>query len=35
MIEKYRIHDIYVIVADFHSFHSGFVITSANNHLNG
>lgn len=35
MIEKYQIHDIYVIVADFHSFDSGFVISSVNNHLNG
>ncbi len=35
MIEKYQIHDIYVIVADFHSFNSGFIISSINGHLNG
>lgn len=35
MIEKYNIHDIYVIVADFHTFNSGFLITNANRHLNG
>lgn len=35
MIEKYNIHDIYVIVADFHSFNSGFLLTSANEQLNG
>lgn len=35
MIEKYDIHDIYVIVADFHSFYSGFVINSVNEHLYG
>lgn len=35
MIEKYQIHDIYVIVADFHSFDSGFIMTSVNGHLNG
>lgn len=34
MIEKYNIHDIYVVVADFHTFKSGFLMTSANNHLN-
>lgn len=33
LIEKYQIHDIYVIVADFHSFNSGFVISSVNSHL--
>ena len=35
MIEKYQIHDIYVIVADIHSFDSGFIMTSVNGHLNG
>jgi hypothetical protein len=35
MIEKYQIHDIYVIVADFHSFNSGFVMSSVNGHLHG
>ncbi len=35
MIEKYQIQDIYVIVADFHSFNSGFVMSSVNGHLNG
>ena len=35
MIEKYQITDIYVIVADFHSFDSGFIISSVNSHLNG
>lgn len=34
MIEKYQIHDIYVIVADFHTFDSGFLMNSANAHLN-
>lgn len=34
MIEKYQIHDIYVIVADFHTFESGFLMTNANIHLN-
>ena len=34
MIEKYNIHDIYVIVADFHSFDSGFLLNTANYHLN-
>ena len=34
MIEKYNIHDIYVIVADFHTFNSGFLMTTANSHLN-
>lgn len=34
MIEKYNIHDIYVIVADFHTFKSGFLMTDANRHLN-
>ena len=33
MIEKYDIHDIYVITADFHTFNSGFLISSANNQL--
>lgn len=33
MISKYNIHDIYVIVADFHSFDSGFLIHDANNQL--
>ena len=33
MIEKYDIHDIYVIVADFHSFNSGFLISTANKQL--
>ena len=35
MIEKYDIHDIYVIVADFHSFSSNFIIGNVNRHLNG
>lgn len=35
MIEKYNIHDIYVIVADFHSFNSGFLMSTANWHLHG
>lgn len=35
MIEKYQIHDIYVIVADFHSFDSGFVMGSVNGQLHG
>lgn len=35
MIEKYNIHDIYVIVADFHSFNSGFLINTANAQLHG
>ena len=35
MIEKYDIQDIYVIVADFHSFDSSFLIGSVNAHLNG
>ena len=34
MIEKYQIQDIYVTVADFHTFASGFLLTYANNHLN-
>ena len=34
MIEKYNIHDIYFIVADFHTFDSGFLMTNANFHLN-
>lgn len=33
MIEKHNIQDIYVIVADFHSFNSSFLITNANKHL--
>ena len=33
MIAKYDIHDIYVIVADFHSFDSGFLISDVNYHL--
>ena len=33
MIEKYNIQDIYVIVADFHTFNSGFLITTANRQL--
>lgn len=35
MMEKYNIHDIYVIVADFHTFNSSFLITNVNRHLNG
>ena len=35
MIEKYEIQDIYVIVADFHCFESGFLMTSVNGHLHG
>lgn len=30
MMEKYNIHDVYVIVADFHSFSSDFIINKAN-----
>lgn len=33
MIEKYQIHDIYVIIADFHSFNSSFLIGQVNHHL--
>lgn len=33
MIEKYNIQDIYVIVANFHSFNSGFITSSVNSHL--
>lgn len=33
MIELYDIQDIYVIVADFHSFNSEFLISTANYHL--
>ena len=33
MIAEYNIHDIYVIVADFHSFDSSFLISSVNGHL--
>lgn len=33
MIEKYEIHDIYVIVADFHSFNSQFLMGSVYSHL--
>lgn len=33
MMELYNIHDIYVIVADFDSFYSTFLISSANMHL--
>lgn len=33
MIAKYNIHDIYVIIADFHSFSSGFLINDVNYHL--
>ena len=33
MIEKYNIQDIYVIVADFHTFNSGFLMSNANYHL--
>ena len=33
MIEAYDIHDIYVVVADFHTFKSGFLITNANSQL--
>lgn len=29
MIEKYDIQDIYVVVADFHTFKSGFILTDA------
>ena len=29
MIEKYNIQDIYVVVADFHTFKSGFILTDA------
>ncbi len=35
MIEKYNIQDIYVIIADFHSFDSNFLIGDVNRHLNG
>ena len=34
LIEQYNIHDIYVIVADFHTFTSGFLMSTANTHLN-
>ena len=34
MVEKYNIHDIYFIIADFHTFDSGFLMTNANFHLN-
>ena len=34
MIEKHHIQDIYVVIADFHSFDSSFIITNANKHLN-
>lgn len=33
MIAKYNIHDVYVIIADFHSFDSGFLISDVNFHL--
>lgn len=33
LIEKYEIHDIYVIVADFHSFESSFIMGDVNAHL--
>lgn len=33
LISKHEIHDIYVIVADFHSFNSGFIISDINYHL--
>ena len=33
MIAKYNIHDVYVIIADFHSFSSGFLINDVNYHL--
>lgn len=33
MIEKYDIQDIYVIVADFHTFNSAFLMSNANAHL--
>lgn len=33
MIEKHNIKDIYVIIADFHTFDSSFIITKANKHL--
>lgn len=33
LIEKYQIQDIYVIVADFHSFDSSFIMGSINAHL--
>ena len=35
MIEKYNIQDIYVIVADFHSFDSNFIIGNVNQQLYG
>jgi hypothetical protein len=35
MIEKYHIQDIYVIVADFHSFDSSFLLSDVNEQLNG
>ena len=34
MIKKYDIQDIYVVVADFHTFTSGFLLNNANAHLN-
>lgn len=33
LIAKYNIQDIYVIVADFHSFDSGFIISDVYSHL--
>jgi len=33
LIEKYDIQDIYVVVADQHSFHSGFLMSDARSHL--
>lgn len=35
MMEKYEIHDIYVIVGDIHSFNSSFILNSANSQLYG
>lgn len=35
MIEKYNIQDIYVIIADIHTFDSRFLIGNVNAHLNG
>ena len=33
MIEKYEIQDVYFVVANFHTFGSGFITTSVNSQL--
>lgn len=35
MIEQYQIQDIYVIIGDLHSFNSSFLVTDANQQLDG